>query len=336
MRIFACECGATLFFDNSRCLSCGRSLGFVPGSRELVAFEDGDDPVAATSSGDHRRCANYAREGVCNWLVPVDSAETFCRACRLNAGIPDLSLPENRLRWKETESAKRRLLFGLDTLGLPLVASADDPATGVSFDLRTSTSDEHVITGHSGGLITLDAREADPEIREKVRASFEERYRTLLGHFRHEIGHHYWDRLIRDTGRFEECREVFGDERADYAAALAAHYAKAPSSDHVADFISHYAASHPWEDFAETFAHVLHIADTLETAAAHGFAPPFDPRSDFEGRMHAWYRLTVALNSLNRSMGLPDAYPFSISDAVKSKLAFVDRVIAEASGSPPS
>ncbi|HYQ14602.1 MAG TPA: putative zinc-binding peptidase [Polyangiaceae bacterium] len=327
MKAFRCECGAPVFFTNSQCLSCSRELGFIPDRLEMVAFSgDGQEPIA-TPHGQYRKCANYLVEGVCNWLVAADSNEQLCQACRLNDVIPNLSEPENRRLWHDVEQAKRRLIYSLDALNLPLLSKADDAEKGLSFDIKQSSGSERVLTGHAEGLITLNLSEADDAEREKIRLSLNERYRTLLGHFRHEIGHYYWDRLVADPGEEEAFRELFGDERADYGQALKVHYSKPVDPNYSAQFISNYAASHPWEDFAETFAHYLHMIDTLETAEQYGFASLPATGRDFEGLMAEWYRLTVALNALNRSMGLADAYPFAIAPPVKQKLSFVHDLV---------
>jgi hypothetical protein len=210
------------------------------------------------------------------------------------------------------------------------VPKSEDPERGLAFDIKASVGDERVLTGHSDGLITLNLSEADAAEREKMRLSLKERYRTLLGHFRHEVGHYFWDRLVADRDGYEAFRELFGDERVDYTDALKRHYSTVPDPNYAAQFITPYAASHPWEDFAETFAHYLHLVDTLETAGAYGFANAPDAggsKQDFEALMAEWYTLTVALNALNRSMGLPDAYPFAISPTVKQKLGFVHELI---------
>lgn len=330
MRVFQCECGATVFFNNSLCLSCSRELGFLPEALDIAAFTSGQSGEIQTPHGVYRKCANYSREGVCNWLLPADSEEELCQACRLNNVIPDLSEPDNRALWQETELAKRRLIYSLDSLGLPVIPKADDATRGLAFDIKASTESERVLTGHADGLITLNLSEADASEREKMRLSLKERYRTLLGHFRHEVGHYFWDRLVADANKYDDFRALFGDERADYAEALKAHYSKGPNPGFYEEYISHYAASHPWEDFAETFAHYLHLVDTLETAQQYGFATPPRSARDFEGLMTEWYRLTVALNSLNRSMGLQDAYPFAITPAVKEKVRFVHELIRKA------
>lgn len=278
-------------------------------------------------ANQYRQCSNYSNEGVCNWLVEEDVEGELCQACELNHVIPDLSQPENRQRWLEVEKAKRRLIYGLNRLGLPVLSKERDPERGLSFDIKQSSDGQRVLTGHSDGLITLNVAEADAAEREKMRVAMKERYRTLLGHFRHEIGHYFWDRLVRDGQQLEPFRALFGDERADYAEALRQHYARTPDDAYAATFITHYAASHPWEDFAETFAHYQHMTDTLETASQFGFASTEGRLPDFEPLMSEWYRLTVALNSLNRSMGLLDAYPFAISEAVAAKLRFVHDLV---------
>lgn len=332
MRTFRCTCGARVFFENHNCLNCGSELGFLPAALTLAAISFQPDGTYRAAAGAQpiRKCANYVEHGVCNWMVDTADPEALCLACRLNNVIPDLGDADRREQWARVESAKRRLMYSLLRLGLPVVPKSTDPVRGLAFDIKTDQPAEHVVTGHADGLITVNASEADPVTREKVRVAMGERYRTLLGHFRHEIGHYYWDRLIRDdAAHLAAFRAVFGDDREDYAAALQRHYATDASP--AEGFISNYAAAHPWEDWAETFAHYLHIVDTLETAQHFGFASA--PQSaaglvrDFELLMSEWLEVTVALNALNRSMGLEDAYPFVISPAVRAKLSFVHRAV---------
>ena len=343
MKTFRCLCGNRIFFENTRCLQCGRELGFLPDPLVLVALEPREPDRFATSHGDYRKCANYVEQGVCNWMVPIppptgtSSAAVpspFCQACQLNHVIPDLSIPENRALWGEMEKAKRRLIYSLDQLGLPLRSKAEDPEQGLAFDIKADAGATRVLTGHDEGLITLNLAEADDAEREKMRVAMRERYRTLLGHFRHEVGHYYWDRLVRDSPQLSRFRELFGDEREDYGQALQRHYAKkGPQLDYAESYISPYAASHPWEDFAETFAHYLHMEDTLETAHHFGIASELPAGADvteirdFALLMRQWAELTIALNALNRSMGLPDAYPFAISGRVNAKLQFVHQLV---------
>jgi hypothetical protein len=347
MKVFHCQhCGQMVYFANTRCERCGHLLGYIPDLCALSALvplgEDRWQPVAALDRPS-RFCVNAAYD-VCNWLIPAESADTYCRACRLNRTIPDLDNLENRLRWQSLETAKHRLVYSLLRLGLPLTSWFDDPNTGLAFDFLANSEKmvrEHtrIVTGHAAGLITIDIAEADDAERERHRRDMAESYRTLLGHFRHEVGHYYWDRLVREGSWNSAFRDLFGDERQDYGASLARHYANGPPADWRQRFVSGYASAHPWEDFAETWAHYLHIVDTLETAHAFGLrvrpgeqADPalsmeidFDPyhQQDFDALMRAWLPLTYAVNSLNHSMGLPDLYPFVLAPAVMGKLRFV-------------
>jgi hypothetical protein len=337
MKTFRCACGARVFFENTRCLTCSRELGFDPGRLAHLALEpDHDAPDRyrpAEGEGVFRKCRNNVEHGVCNWMIEASDPAELCLACRLNNVIPDLGDPESRELWAEVEKAKRRLVYSLTALGLPLVPKSEDPEHGLAFDIRAEVGAERVLTGHADGLITLNLAEADTVAREKMRVAMKERYRTLLGHFRHEIGHYYWGRLIVGTARVEGFREHFGDERVDYGDALRRHYEDDGTPDTPDAYISSYAAAHPWEDWAETFAHYLHVTDTIETARHFGFlgdAVPAPPGHDFDLLLREWLDLTVALNALNRSMGLPDAYPFTISAKVREKLGFVHGRIREA------
>ncbi|MEN9578256.1 MAG: hypothetical protein RJA70_1265 [Pseudomonadota bacterium] len=324
MKLFRCACGAQVFFDNTLCLACKRELGFIPESFELATLDD-------ANPSPWRKCHNYSHEGVCNWLVETSATEELCQACRLNHVIPDLSQPQNRTRWLEVEKAKRRLIYSLNRLALPVTPKSVDYQKGLSFDILASAGGAYVLTGHSDGLITLNLDEADVVRREETRLAMKERYRTLLGHFRHEIGHYYWDRVVDGTPELADFRAMFGDERANYEEALQAYYARETPINFSDYAISSYATAHPWEDFAESFAHYLHMIDTLETAQQFGFVSEesysCQNSTVFELLMGEWMKLTVALNSLNRSMGLPDAYPFAISERVSGKLRFIHELI---------
>ena len=351
MRLFECQsCGQLLYFENTRCERCDRVLGYLPDRPVLSALTaEGNGrwrPLAAPDAFV-RFCANSAYDA-CNWLIPADGPHDFCRACRLNRTIPDLGAPENLLLWQRLEAAKHRLVYGLLRLGLPLVSKYEDVEKGLAFDFLAGSDSSfqegpQVVTGHAQGLITIDIAEADDAERERHRRDMAEPYRTLLGHFRHEIGHHYWERLVRDGVWHGDFRELFGAERRDYAAALDAHYANGPRPDWQDHFVSSYAGAHPWEDFAETWAHYLHIVDTLETAEAFGMRIrpkagrnpvlameiAFDPyrQDDFDALVEAWLPLTYAVNSLNHSMGQPDLYPFVLAPAVMGKLRFVHGLV---------
>jgi hypothetical protein len=335
MRTFQCACGERVFFENSRCLKCSRELGFALDVSMMVTLENPVDGTYTTPLGAFRKCQNYATEGVCNWVKRAAAPGDLCVACRLNNVVPDLSVPQNRALWANVEAAKRRLVYTLAKLRLPLLSKNDDPERGLAFDIKADTGEARVLTGHADGLITLNLAEADPPTRERARADMNERYRTLVGHFRHESGHYFWERLIRDRNRLGEFRALFGDETRDYAESLRAHYASDGNRLHSDAFITAYASSHPWEDWAETFAHYLHMLDTLDTAQDFGFTSKLSRRAslpsvtDFDLMMHEWEELTVALNALTRSMGLPDAYPFAISPTVQQKLRFVHELIRE-------
>jgi hypothetical protein len=352
MKLFECQnCGHPLYFENTRCESCGLALGYLPAREAVTALkQDGAQWAALALPGRrYRYCAN-AVHGVCNWLTPADSAEQFCAACRHNRMIPDLTLPDNIAHWSLMETAKRRLFYTLLKLKLPLATRAQDPV-GLAFDFLADGA-APVLTGHENGLITINLAEADDAERERRRHQMGEPYRTLLGHFRHEIAHYYWNRLVANSASIEQFRELFGDERRDYGGALQNYYASGAPADWPERFVSAYASSHPWEDFAESWAHYFHMVDTLETANGFGLIVTpklsqslgakfdFDPHnSDLDRLIDAWLPLTFAINSINRSMGLHDLYPFVLSPPSIAKLAFVHESIraqAGHSGSPDS
>lgn len=353
MKLFKCQnCGQVLFFENRTCRRCGYRLGFLPERGELSAVQPGgtDGPAndwraLADPAARQRFCCNAEYE-VCNWLIPSASPERFCLACRHNRTVPDLSLEANLAAWRKMELAKHRLFYTLLRLQLPTPNRADDPQGGLVFDFLTDPAGPDgtkVMTGHDEGLITLAVAEADDAEREARRTRMGEPYRTLLGHFRHEVGHFYWNVLVRDAGQQDAFRAVFGDEREDYAEGLKRHYAKGPPANWQDRFVSAYATAHAWEDWAETWAHYLHIVDGLETAGAFGLEvhPGIDPddllhadsRIDpyadgrFDRLAEVWLPLTIALNAMNRSMGLGDLYPFVLSPTVIGKLSFIHDVV---------
>ncbi len=325
MKRFSCDCGSPVYFHNTACTQCGARLGFEPQLHTLLAVREAADGTWESASGaGYALCGNALQYGNCNWLVGPGEADHYCVSCRLNRTIPDLSLPANRSYWDAIEAAKRRLVYALLGFGLDVRSQARGWPHGLAFDFVADADGVPAPTGHEGGIITINVAEADDVIRAMTRKRMNERYRTLLGHFRHESGHYYFTRLI-DPALLATCRELFGDETTDYATALAAYYAEGPPPDWSERHISAYAAAHPAEDWAETWAHYLHIADCLETAESHGLASP--RAGDFEALLDAWHALSVTLNELNRSMGLADAYPFVISNTVAGKLAFVHRVL---------
>lgn len=342
MQTYKCgACGNTVYFENIKCLRCGHALGFRSDKLEIRALSTVSDGLYREypkgSGARLRYCAN-TEQGVCNWLVHADSPSQFCTACALNRTIPNLADPANVLAWGEFERAKKRLIYSLLRLGLPL-DGAEMGKAPLNFDFVNDA-----LTGHLDGVITIAVGEADSVERERQRKAMDETYRSLLGHLRHESGHYYWMLLIDGTPSIERFRAVFGDERESYGAALERHHSQGPPADWGQRHVSAYASSHPWEDWAETWAHYLHMIDALDTAAVHRseprpgrFAAQLQLKSldvyraeSFDSLIKRWIPLTLALNDINRSMGHEDFYPFVIPEVAVTKLAFVHRVIRRA------
>jgi hypothetical protein len=321
-----------VFWENTLCLNCLSGLGFETGRREIVTLQVDEDLGSGRLRvvGDDEgapvvfRCANTELTR-CNWLV--GEAGKLCASCRLTHTRPSDTDPEGVLDFADAEGAKRRLLFTLLELELPVEGFRDRDG-GLCFKLLSSER-EHVTTGHADGVITLDLREVDNAHRETIREQLGEAYRTLLGHFRHEVGHYYWPIIVEETGLIDRFRELFGDERESYADALQRHYENGPPADWASAHVSAYATMHPWEDWAETWAHYLHITDSTQTAGAHGLRTALsDPDEGVEvpirQTLRDWIPLTFAMNGMLRSMGLGDLYPFVLTPAVIEKLVFVD------------
>lgn len=360
MKIFSCDrCGHPVFFENVQCLHCGSTLAFLPDALSLAALEPAGEPApagllrrvgAAGTGAAYRMCLNHALHQACNFAVPAQDPVDLCISCRQTRLLPDLSQPGNRDRWCRIEVAKRRLLYTLLQLGLASAQPDSGAADGPVFEfLADQPGAPAVLTGHRNGVITLNVAEADDDERARRRVALHEPYRTLLGHLRHESGHYYWDRLILAAGRVQAFREVFGDESRDYLQALNAHYAAGPvESPWWQGYVSAYAAAHPWEDWAETWAHYLHMVDLLETASAYQTtvvvpgpapqactedtaAPVINPFArgggDFDELVRQWVPVTLLLNSLNRSLGQNDAYPFALTEGALRKLRYVHDVI---------
>ncbi|WP_431099478.1 zinc-binding metallopeptidase family protein [Polaromonas aquatica] len=337
------------------------SLENIPGQESAadlgpaVASADAAEPAqtVATENGEplYKRCLNLSTPASCNWLVPVGDPADMCRACRLNRTIPDLTdaaLPDNGYLWGRVELAKRRLVSSLILLGLPVASRmSEDTERGLMFDfLRSPVNGPHIMTGHNTGLITLNVDEADDAKREAVRKAMREPYRTLLGHFRHEVGHYYWDRLIAGTSWMDGFHELFGDETLDYKASLQRNYDEGPPADWPLHYVSAYASTHPWEDWAECWAHYLHMRDAIDTALSFGlsvdhfdleFTPftidalyqPEHPEAEqFLTFLNHWTRLTTMLNEMSRSMGQPDFYPFILPRKAVAKLHFIHLVVS--------
>lgn len=353
MKLYTCShCHSLIYFENKACPHCGNGLGFDPETLSLLTLARGTDQMLSNISGDriqYRYCRN-AGYGTCNWLIRAEDGSEFCRACELNRIIPDLKSDENLRRWKSIEIAKHRLVYSLLRLRLPVQKKSGDEETGIAFDFLADTSSKNkVITGHENGVITLNIEEADEAARTRHKLDLGEKYRTLLGHFRHETGHYYWEILIRNSMDLEKYRSVFGNEETDYAAALETYYKQGAPANWNEYFISPYSSSHPWEDWAETWAHYLHLMDTLETAFSFGIRiqpdmvqdtkkiqaniqqDPYDV-TDFSQIIRWWRPLTFAVNSLNRSMGHSDFYPFVISAGVVTKLEFIHGICIQHAG----
>ena len=388
-RAYRCQCGCPVFFRNSACLACGTPLGYDPEQARLLPLMAGaeaetwlvwhdqqalvldspgntDSPVQPENAVlppralVYTRCANLQTPAACNWLVPVigpQTTERLCRACRLNHTIPDLNdveHPDNGLLWGRIELAKRRLVSSLLALGLPVASRvSEDTERGMMFDfLRSPDRGPHVMTGHNTGLITLNLQEADDAVREATRTAMREPYRTLLGHFRHEIGHYYWDRLVWGTGWMAGFHQLFGDETLNYAESLKKNYEQGPPDQWWLHYVSAYASTHPWEDWAECWAHYLHMRDTVDTALSLGLAtdsaqleftpftldalyqPGHPEAQHFLDFLNDWTRLTTLLNEMSRSMGQPDFYPFVLPREVVAKLHFIHLLVTSSSWLP--
>jgi hypothetical protein len=351
VKLFTCgACREVVHFENSTCTRCGRALAFLPHAGTLSTLEPhagspGLFDALADPGRRVRLCGNAIDHAACNWTVAEGDDHRFCRACRLNELIPNLADPKARQAWLALERAKRRLVYTLLALGLPVEPRSEAPR-GLAFSFKQERpGDDKVLTGHDRGLVTINVAEADSPFREKTRLELGEPYRTVLGHFRHEVGHYYWERLVAGSPALDAFRGLFGDERASYEAAVTAHYRDGAPPDWPTRFVSSYASTHPWEDWAESFAHYLHMVDTLDTARSFGLAVRAeagrgDARiavatrrldfDDFDDLASAWTPLAIALNALNRSLGLPDPYPFVLPPPAVEKLRFVHGIIGAA------
>lgn len=355
VRVYNCQCGQAIFFVNSRCLACGTPLGYESEQGRLLSLTPGAEAGTWVESHSYGPayvfCANRETPASCNWLLPATERGKYaclCRACRLNRTIPRLDdpvHPDNGVLWGRVEQAKRRLVSALLVMGLPVASrETEDTENGLMFDiLRSPGHGEHVMTGHDDGLITLNVAEADDVKREHSRRAMNEPYRTLVGHFRHEIGHYYWYRLVDNPGSewLPAFRELFGDENQDYAESLKKSYEEGPRPDWHLHFVSAYASVHPWEDWAECWAHYMHMRDTVDTAASYGLTlnaaqPDFTPfgaselyqpkhpdATRFLDFLNRWTQLTMMLNGMSRAMGQPDFYPFVLPHEVVAKLHFI-------------
>jgi hypothetical protein len=327
MKRFYCVCGQEIFFDNLFCGTCGHLLGFEPESQDLLTLIPSDvawQPVASPQKS-FLLCEHREHELQCNWLLPADQARTQCISCSMTRTIPVLSSSLNWRRWRTLEASKRRMLYGLLSLKLPQLSRQ-----GLVFDFledkrsNPSVLSEHVLSGHGQGVITINAAEADASYLEATKEAMNEPYRTLLGHFRHEVGHYYWDMLVKTSPHhLEAFRQLFGDEQRDYRRSLDEYYVNGPEADWQVNYISPYACAHPLEDWAETWAHYLLMMETLETALSYSLIAKMEEDRSFVGWLREWMQLVVVMNALSRSTGNTDAYPFVISPSVERKLEFI-------------
>ncbi len=337
MRIFHCEhCGNSVPFAAQHCASCGLPLAYLSDERAIRVLAATADPVVYTVDGSSDamwRCLNTAWG--CNWVTAVASGNSWCRSCSLTRGRPDTDRPAAIEAWAVAEAAKRRLLHQLDELALPIEPRSASAPDGLAFDL-VYLPGEGGITGHLDGVVTLDLAEVDDRTREDLRRRLGEPFRSVIGHLRHEVGHYYWSRLVGQTNDVGYFRRLFGDETADYRAAIDQYYAKTDVSWDSTRFVSPYAAAHPLEDWAETFAHYLHIVDVTDTAIAYdlvisGTAPAGDGHhaagATFERLLDAWRPINAGVNAIADALGAAPLYPFDPTGVVVDKLAFVHQQV---------
>jgi hypothetical protein len=343
MRSFKCTCGNQLFFDNSICVCCKHEVGWCPSCNAIVDVTSSKDGAFICSCCNTRlaKCANYAAHNVCNRFVVCDDAKgnqrdtaaaVFCDCCRFNRVIPDLKVEGNREKWYRLEAAKRRTLYDLNMLGLPYGNQRDSVVPALVFEFKGELipdrqyrgigGGQQIYTGHDNGVITINIQEADDIKRETLRVNMHEAHRSLLGHFRHEFGHYIWDVLVKGQ-REPDFVALFGDHRnPPYDVALKNYYQTGPKADWLLNYVSAYATMHPWEDFAETFAVYLDMASALDTAANRGLIPLVDS-GNIDAMIEAYKNLGIALNEMNRSIGLLDYLPELFAKPIHEKLRFI-------------
>lgn len=343
MKIFQCgNCNHSLFFENDTCENCGHLSGYRAEDRMMLTFAlDSTKLISDRENVEYKYCENK-KYNVCNWVLEKNDEEVLCQACRLNRTIPNLNKKKNVKKWRKLEVAKHRLIYQLQKIGLPLL-NKNEVEEGFCFDFIAKLDNPSIMTGHAYGVITILLKEADSVFREKTRIQLSEAYRSLIGHLRHEVGHYFWDRLIfPDKDLLKEFRNIFGNEKLDYSDSLKEYYDKGVESDWQESHISKYATAHAWEDWAETWAHYLHIMDMVENAYFFGLNvnptglfkegkanASFDPYTiaDFNTIVQTAVPVSFAVNSINRAMGVPDVYPFVIAPEVVDKMAFIHKLM---------
>lgn len=327
MQTAPCQCGATLFFGNRSCVTCGRIAGWCDACQRITSLDDQGCCARDKCGQSLVPCANRADWDVCDRLIPADApAGSLCRSCQLTDVTPDTSDDENVRRWGLLEKAKRRLLYDFQIQRYPherLVAPLP-----LRFRFLADTAEKRILTGHADGVITVNLAEADPVHREQARQDFNEPQRTIIGHMRHESGHFFWQREIAET-RLDDFRALFGDhESPSYADAMKAYYDQGPPADWQQRFISRYASWHPWEDFAETFAFYLDAMSVLDTLGNHLPVFGLAKQADLPARLEVFQRAGIVLNEVNRSLGLIDLVPEVVAPPVIEKLQFVHDAFA--------
>lgn len=335
MKRFHCECGQPVFFESTECVSCGRSLGFDPISLEMRSLPG--HSTTSIHSQTYKRCSNAADYDNCNWLLNESDPNSLCFSCQFNRTIPNLSKEKNLERWAKIENAKRRLMYTMLSLRLPLINGFNDANNGLVFDFledqRTDPSafsDSFASIGYLNGVITINVLEADDGARESIRVEMNELYRTLLGHMRHESGHYFWQLVENDENLLNKFRSIFGDERADYKQALNRYYESPSLNEWRNNYISQYASAHPMEDWAESWAHYLHIHDVMETVSGYFLNEAPFRAADFEVWIRRWGDVSIAVNEINRGSGLGDPYPFVLNENTIRKMQLVNEVITSA------
>ena len=313
-----------------------RRLSLRDSALLVIASGSDSDHAGAVEASEYQLCANR-HLAECNWLgegragsravciVPTDPHTAPRHRHSRDDGLRERRASQTAAhsRTRGTRPSHRRTRRGL--------------RYGLAFDLLSSAC-EKVFTGHDNGIITLDLAEGDDVHREQLRVAMDEPYRTLLGHFRHEIGHYYFYRLIGSSpDLLSRSRELFGDPDADYQEALDRHYSQGAPSGWDQQFVPSYATMHPAEDWAETFAHYLHIRDTLDTAAAFGFAPA---NAGYQQRVLGPQRVrhddsNVVAVELVAEHGQPldgqgRPVPVRVAGAGPGKMRFIHNVIDEA------
>lgn len=353
MKNFSCGCGATVYFESNHCVACKSELGWCLSCNTLRSIAaDANDQYHCgepTCGKPLSKCHNYATEQVCNRCVETEAigeGQILCNYCKYNETIPDLSIKGNREKWHRIELAKRRLLYTLDLLGLPYGTAAENFPVPLSFDFKGDATQkrtlwfnmnkvEQVYTGHASGKVTINIREADNVERERARMSFGEAHRTIIGHFRHEMGHYFWDVLVKNQCE-AECVAVFGDHfDPDYGTALEIYYQNGAKENWKKNYISGYATMHPWEDFAESFATYLDMISVLDIAFHADELYAVEPtQASFADISKHYSKLGLLLNEMNRAMGLLDLVPEVHTAGILKKVEFIHDLLSNAASYP--